>query len=160
MEILFVGGFEEAIITAASGGRSHRILEDPHAAVAHIAAHGDMVNVVIMSLRMRAWNGLDAMEAVHRVDADLPVIISTHDIRVPAIVEAMQRGAYSYQFEENAAQELGFIVDRAWTYMEAVRANRQARAPPWPRPLSSRHWAFPSTWPGPTPSLPRMDACT
>jgi DNA-binding NtrC family response regulator len=126
--ILAVGGFTEADIEAMSRDRECANIIDPNEAIEYFRTrHGEIV-AVVMSLRMKQMDGRDAMEEIHRVEPDMPVIISTHTTEVPEVVNAMERGAFSYIYEPNLGQELPILLRRAATHIEAVRENRRLQA--------------------------------
>ena len=125
---VFVGGFKGDIIRRIGLQCNCVNIDDAREAIDYVAANSKDVSVVIMSLRMKPMNGIEAMEEIHRIDPDMPVIISTHDTQVATVVEAMQRGAYNYMYEPHAEQELPYLVTRAFSFFHAVRENRRLQA--------------------------------
>jgi DNA-binding NtrC family response regulator len=126
-QILAVGGFRNVDIETMSAEHDCANVMDPNEAIEYFrAGHGE-IEAVVMSLRMREMDGRFAMEEMHRTEPDMPVIISTHTTEVPEVVDAMERGAFSYIYEPNLRRELPIILRRAVTHIRAVRENRKLR---------------------------------
>ncbi len=127
-EILAVGGFEEGKLAVIP--EEHRTVEvrDGREATSYFKAHHGDVGAVIMSLNMRDMDGREAMEEVHRIEPEVPVIISTHTTDVSVVVDAMERGAFNYIYEPNLERELPAVLERAVRHMGAIRENRRLSA--------------------------------
>jgi DNA-binding NtrC family response regulator len=127
--VLFVGGFAPEIARSVEDHCGCIIIsrKNPAEAIAYAAAHPE-VDAVLMSLRMPEMDGLDAMERIRAADSEIPVIISTGETRLHRVVDAMKRGAFNYIYEPDDPAELPFIMERALTFMKAIRENRRLHA--------------------------------
>jgi DNA-binding NtrC family response regulator len=84
--------------------------------------------VVLLDLDMPGMSGLEALPEIRAIDAEIPVIILTGEVRVPTVVEAMRRGAYDYLTKPWRPDELLLRLQRAVerrTLAEEVRSLRQ-----------------------------------
>jgi two-component system response regulator AtoC len=78
-------------------------------------------DVVLLDLRLPDGSGLDLLDALLAVDADLPVIMMTAFGTVADAVQAMQRGARDYVQKPFELDEIQLKVERA------LRSTRQRR---------------------------------
>jgi len=127
-KILAVGAFKAEDREMMSRGYECVNIVDPDEAVEHLRTNQEDFSAVVMSLRMPEMDGREAMEKIHRTEPDMPVIISTHTTDVPEVVDAMERGAFSYIYEPNLRQELPIVLKRATGHVAAVRENRRLHA--------------------------------
>lgn len=77
---------------------------------------------LVTDIRMPGLSGLELLKHLHRIDADLPVIVLTGHGDVPVAVDAMQAGAYHFLEKPYDAEQLVQIIDNA---VEARRLKRQ-----------------------------------
>jgi two-component system response regulator HydG len=70
---------------------------------------------------MKGIDGLDLLQAIHDIDADVPVVIMTAFGAVDSAVEAIQRGAYHYVTKP-------FKIDVIRLLMERALGERSVRA--------------------------------
>lgn len=124
-KVLLVGVYKEEFEEAVKKQFECVNVKEIHKAIEYFGSNKEHIDAVIVGLRMQPLDGIETMEELHRIDPDIPVIISTHETSVPRIVDAMQRGAYNYMYEPRAVQELRFILERALSYMQAIRENRR-----------------------------------
>ena len=59
-------------------------------------AANDVFDMALVDLKLKGENGIELMEALHRTNPTLPIIILTAHGSINSAVEAMKRGAYSY----------------------------------------------------------------
>jgi len=123
--LLCVGKFNQTILAIINRQCENTVIIDPFEAIEYFGSERSSIRAVLMSLRMKEMGGIDAMEQIHRIDPDLPVIISTHDTTVARIVDAMQRGAFNYLYEPRLGEELPYVLTRAFSYMNAILENRR-----------------------------------
>ncbi len=74
---------------------------------------GDGFDVVLLDLMMPGISGMDVLEAVQRVDANLLVIVITGYATVELAVEAMKKGAYDFVPKPFTPDQLRIVVKRA-----------------------------------------------
>ncbi|HTA19579.1 MAG TPA: sigma-54 dependent transcriptional regulator [Polyangia bacterium] len=87
----------------------------------------DPTDVVVTDLRMKSVDGLDVLEAVKRVEPDVPVVVMTAFGGVESAVEAMRRGAFYYVTKPFELHALRALVERAVRERSLARENAQLR---------------------------------
>ncbi len=107
-------------------GHTCRIAASGRAALQHIKQC--LPDLVITDLRMAEVDGLDVVDAVRAIDADLPVIVVTAFGGVESAIESMKRGAYHYLIKPLRLDELALHVRRALDQRQLRRDHRQLRA--------------------------------
>ncbi|AXO89547.1 sigma-54-dependent Fis family transcriptional regulator [Pseudomonas parafulva] len=80
--------------------------------------------VVISDVRMPGMDGLQLLERLHALDAELPVILLTGHGDVPMAVDAMRNGAYDFLEKPFTPQHLLGSLRRALEKRQLVLANR------------------------------------
>jgi two-component system response regulator HydG len=103
--------------TVVTGGR---------AAVAH--AHQHIPDLVVTDLRMAEVDGLDVLDAMRALDADIPVIVVTAFGGVDGAVESVKRGAYHYLVKPLRLEELALHVRRALDHRLLRHDHRRLHA--------------------------------
>lgn len=83
--------------------------------------------VIVSDIRMPQIDGLQLFDRVHRMDADLPVILVTGHGDIPMAVKAIQDGAYDFITKPFAADRLVQSVRRAVEKRRLVLDNRSLR---------------------------------
>jgi two-component system response regulator GlrR len=69
--------------------------------------------VVVTDMRMEGMTGLELFDAIHDIDATIPVIMLTAHGTIPDAVDATQRGIFAYLTKPFEKDELLEVVDRA-----------------------------------------------
>lgn len=77
---------------------------------------------LVTDIRMPGISGLELLEKLHRIDADLPVVVLTGHGDVPVAVDAMRAGAYHFLEKPYDADQLVQILDNA---VEARRLKQE-----------------------------------
>ena len=72
-------------------------------------------DLALIDLRMEPVNGIQVMEALHALQARLPVLIMTAHGTIETAVEAVQRGAFDYLTKPFVRDELRAKIQRALT---------------------------------------------
>lgn len=85
-------------------------------------------DVVVTDLRMPGQSGIDVVQAVGRIDDELPVIVMTAHGTIETAVEAMKRGAFDYLTKPFEGDELIIAVKRAIRHAAVLRENNVLRA--------------------------------
>ena len=93
-----------------------------------IAALATARDLVITDLRMGDIDGLDVIDAAHKVDPELPVIVMTAFGGIDSAIEAMRRGAYHYVVKPVRLEELVLHAQRALDQRRLRRENQVLRA--------------------------------
>ncbi len=86
------------------------------------------VDAVITDLQMPEMSGLELLEAIRRLDEQLPVVMMTAYGTVETAVQAMKQGAYDYITKPFSGDELLVAVQRAIDHSRLVRENQILRA--------------------------------
>ncbi len=85
-------------------------------------------DVVVTDLRMPDVDGLEGLERLHAIDADLPVVLITAFGTVETAVEAMKRGAFDYLRKPFDPGELEIVIDRALQHRQLLQENKHLRS--------------------------------
>jgi signal transduction histidine kinase len=70
-------------------------------------------NLLIVDLKMPGMGGLEVIERVRQIDAEIVIVVITGFATVSTAVEAMKAGAYDFIPKPFTAQELRVIISRA-----------------------------------------------
>jgi two-component system response regulator HydG len=70
-------------------------------------------DAMLTDLRMKGMDGLDLLDAAHRLDADLPVVLMTAFGGIDSAIEAIQRGAYHYVTKPFKLDVVRVLLERA-----------------------------------------------
>ena len=81
-------------------------------------------DVVLTDLRMKGLDGMDVLQAMHDVDADVPVVIMTAFGAVESAVDAIRRGAYHYVTKPFKLDVVRVLLERA-VAERAVRVENE-----------------------------------
>ncbi|GHC80225.1 sigma-54-dependent transcriptional regulator [Limoniibacter endophyticus] len=84
--------------------------------------------VVVSDVRMPGMDGLEFLDLLHAMDADLPVVLMTGHGDIPMAVRAMQTGAYDFITKPFATEQLVTSIRRALEKRRLVIENRDLRA--------------------------------
>ncbi|MDD0976757.1 sigma-54-dependent transcriptional regulator [Pseudomonas fontis] len=87
----------------------------------------DWPGVVVSDIRMPGVDGLQLLEQLHALDAELPVLLITGHGDVPLAVQAMRAGAYDFLEKPFASDALLDGVRRALALRRLVLDNRSLR---------------------------------
>jgi len=85
------------------------------------------VDLVLTDLRMPGRGGLDLLEAVRKINPEVPVIVMTAFGTVASAVDAMKRGAADYLAKPIDLDELDVLVGRTLERRALVAENRELR---------------------------------
>src|SRR5690554_4678276 len=91
------------------------------------ALPADWNGVIISDIRMPGMDGMQLLEQVRELDAQLPVLLITGHGDVPLAVEAMRSGAYDFLQKPFANDQLLERVRRAQEVRQLVVDNRSLR---------------------------------
>lgn len=85
------------------------------------------LDVVITDMKMPGMDGMEVLQEIRAVDADLPIIMMTAYGTVEKAVEAMKKGAFHYILKPFENEELKVLVQKAVEHHHIVRQNRQMK---------------------------------
>lgn len=81
--------------------------------------------VILSDIRMPQQDGFDVLEAVGRIDSELPVVLMTGHSDVPTAMRAMKQGAYDYLEKPCSTDRLIEVLNRALDHRALVLKSRQ-----------------------------------
>jgi len=73
----------------------------------------DLIDVVLLDLKLPGMNGLDALRRCKEIDKDISVIMMTAHGQIETAVEAMKSGAYDYVSKPFKFDEMKIVIDKA-----------------------------------------------
>jgi two-component system response regulator HydG len=109
-----------------SAGHVCHTVSSGRAALEH--AHHQIPDLVVTDLRMAEVDGLDVVDAIRALDADIPVIVVTAFGGVEGAIESVKRGAYHYLVKPLRLEELTLHVRRALEQRTLKHEHRRLRA--------------------------------
>ena len=84
-------------------------------------------DLVIADLKMPGLDGIELLEAVKRMDEDIPVIIITAYGTVESATEAIQKGGFDFITKPFKKEQILFTIDRAIKWLKLQRENKMLR---------------------------------
>ena len=84
-------------------------------------------DALLTDLRMKGMDGLDLLDAAHRVDDDLPVVVMTAFGGIDNAVASLQRGAYHYVTKPFKLEVVRVLLERACRERDLRSENRRLR---------------------------------
>jgi two-component system, NtrC family, response regulator len=85
------------------------------------------VDLVLTDMKMPSMDGIELLEKIKAIDAELPVIMMTAYGTVEKAVEAMQKGAYNYILKPFDNDSLVLYVKKAVAMYRVIKENRRLR---------------------------------
>jgi len=84
-------------------------------------------DVVIADLKMPGLDGIELLEAIKKVDEDIPVIIITAYGTVESAVESMQKGGFDFITKPFRKEQMLFTIDKALKFLKLQRENKMLK---------------------------------
>jgi DNA-binding NtrC family response regulator len=84
-------------------------------------------DLVITDLKMPGLDGMELLDAIKRVDEDIPLIIITAYGTVEAAAEAMQKGGFDFITKPFRKEHILFTIDKAMKWLKLERENKMLR---------------------------------
>ena len=88
----------------------------------------DEFNLVITDLKMPMLDGIEVLELVKKIDADIPVIVITAFGTLEAAEEAVHRGAYDFITKPFRKEQILVAVERALEWQRIIKENRKLKS--------------------------------
>jgi DNA-binding NtrC family response regulator len=89
--------------------------------------NGDKFDLAVTDFKLPGMSGLEFLQAVKRIDANLPVIIMTAYGSVESAVEAMKHGASDYVLKPFSLAELVLVIRKELAAHRLLEENRSLR---------------------------------
>ncbi len=112
-ELLRDEGFE--IFTAPGGAKGLALVRDVD------------LDLVITDMQMPGMDGLQLLQAIKKINSDLPVVMITAFAEVDKAVVAMQAGAFNYLAKPFSNDELIVTIHKAVQHYSLIRENIRLR---------------------------------
>lgn len=84
-------------------------------------------DLVIADLKMPGLDGIELLDAVKRVDEDIPFIIITAYSTVEAAAEAIQKGGFDFLTKPFRKEHILFTIDKAMKWLKVQRENKMLK---------------------------------
>ena len=98
---------------------------NPHEAV-ELAKKGGFA-LVITDLKMPGLDGIEVLEAIRRMDEDIPVIFITAYSSVESAIETMQKGGFDFITKPFKKEQILFTIEKAMKFVALQKENRMLR---------------------------------
>jgi len=103
------------VLTAETAAAAFRVIE----------AHA--IDIVLLEMKLRGINGLEAMREIRKRCPEAVIIIITAYVSIPSAVQAMREGAYEYITKPVDSEDLRMLLERAGTQIKRTAGNRLLR---------------------------------
>lgn len=87
----------------------------------------DFAGIIVSDVKMPSIDGLDLMDAVHKIDSEIPVVLMTGHGEIAMAVDAMKRSAYDFLEKPFSPEQLLEIVKRGLGHRNLFLENRALR---------------------------------
>jgi DNA-binding NtrC family response regulator len=115
-------------VAAILSRKGHMVVTAPDGASALARIADKRPECVVTDLQMPGMNGLELLEQIRRIDAELPVVFMTAFGSVETAVDAMRKGAFDYVTKPFSGDELAISTERALEHARLLRENQVLRA--------------------------------
>ena len=112
-ELLRDEGFE--VFTASDGAKGLALVREVD------------LDLVITDMQMPGMDGLQLLQAIKKINSDLPVVMITAYAAVEKAVAAMQSGAFNYLAKPFSNDELIVTINKAVQHYSLIRENIRLR---------------------------------
>jgi len=109
-------------------GHNVRVAADSDSALAAIRARKPSLLIQDIWMQGSAMDGLELLDLVKSLDADLPVLMISGHGNIETAVSAIKRGAYDFLEKPFKSDRLLVLVERALETASLKRENRRLRA--------------------------------
>jgi DNA-binding NtrC family response regulator len=84
-------------------------------------------DLVISDLKMPGLDGMEIIDAVKKVDEDIPVIIITAFASVESASEAIQKGGFDFLTKPFRKEQILFTIEKALKWLTVQRENKMLK---------------------------------
>jgi DNA-binding NtrC family response regulator len=86
------------------------------------------IDIVIADLKMPGLDGSELLDAVRKVDKDIPVVIITAFATEEAASETLEKGGFDFIIKPFRKEQILTTIDKAIKWTQMQRENRELRA--------------------------------
>lgn len=90
-------------------------------------AKKDNFDLVIADLKMPGLDGIELLDAIKRVDENIPFIIITAYGTVESATEAIQKGGFDFISKPFRKEQILFTIDKAIKWLKLQRENKMLK---------------------------------
>src|ERR1700759_5364035 len=112
----------------SDGGYAARTANDSESALAAVRARKPALLILDIWMAGGGMDGLELLDLVKELDADLPVIMISGHGNIETAVSAIKRGAYEFLEKPFKSDRLLLVIERALEASRLRRENRRLRA--------------------------------
>jgi DNA-binding NtrC family response regulator len=84
-------------------------------------------DLIISDLKMPGLDGIELLNSVKQIDADIPVIMITAYGTVESATEAMQKGGFDFITKPFRKEQILFTIDKAIKWLNLQRENKKLK---------------------------------
>ena len=84
-------------------------------------------DIVIADLKMPGLDGIELLDAVKRVDQDIPVVIMTAYGTVESAAETIEKGGFDFITKPFRKEQILMTIDKALKWLRLQRENKMLR---------------------------------
>jgi DNA-binding NtrC family response regulator len=84
-------------------------------------------DLVISDLKMPGLDGIELIDAIKKVDEDIPIIIMTAYGTVESATEAIQKGGFDFITKPFRKEQILFTIEKALKWLKVQRENRMLK---------------------------------
>lgn len=84
-------------------------------------------DLIIADLKMPGLDGIELLDAVKKVDPDIPVIIITAYATIESATEAIQKGGFDFITKPFRKEQILFSIEKALKWLKVQRENRMLK---------------------------------
>jgi DNA-binding NtrC family response regulator len=88
-----------------------------------MAKQGDF-DLVISDLKMPGLDGIELIDAIKRLNEDIPIIIITAYGTVESAAEAIEKGGFDFITKPFRKEQILFTIDKALKWLKVQRENK------------------------------------
>jgi DNA-binding NtrC family response regulator len=85
---------------------------------------GGGFDLIISDLKMPGLDGIELLDAVKRLDPDIPVILMTAYGTIESASEAMEKGGFDFITKPFRIDQILFTIDRAMKWLKLQKENK------------------------------------
>lgn len=84
-------------------------------------------DLIIADLKMPGLDGMELLEAVKRIDEDIPVIIITAYGTIESAMETMQKGGFDFITKPFKKEQILYTIDKALKWVTLQKENKMLK---------------------------------